>query len=308
MKKVAVVMGGPSAEREVSLRTGGAILDALREKGYHAVGLELVPETFVTQIKKEQIDVVFNAVHGKFGEDGVLQGGLELLHIPYTGSGVLASAMAMDKSVSKRLFLSANIPTPRSCFFNKQDDRQSVINDILARFAIPVVVKAAAQGSSIGVTIVEEAGALPMAVEKAFAYCDDILVEEFIKGREVTVAVWGNEKPEALPVIEIVPHSGRYDYHAKYTSGATEYHVPAQLDASTTQQVMHAAVGAFSVLGCCGVARADIMLDGNNKPYVLEMNTIPGMTATSLVPKAAAAAGIAFPELCERILLMVRYK
>lgn len=303
-KKIAVVMGGPSSEREVSLRTGGAILRALQEKGYNAIGLELVPETFLTQIKEEQIDVVFNAVHGKFGEDGILQGALELLHIPYTGSGVLASAMAMDKNISKRLFLSAGIPTPRSCFYNKQDDEQGLIGDILTSFAMPVVVKAAAQGSSIGVTIVEEAGALPSAVKKAFEYCDNILVEEFIKGREVTVAVWGSESPEALPVIEIVPHSGCYDYHSKYTSGATEYIVPAELDASTTQEVMQVAVRAFSILGCCGIARADIMLDDKNKPYVLEINTIPGMTATSLVPKAAAAAGISFPELCERIVMM----
>lgn len=307
-KKIAVVMGGPSAERAVSLNTGAAILLALQEKGYNAVGIDLEPARFVEQLTEAGIEVVFNAVHGKYGEDGVLQGALELLGIPYTGSGVLSSAMAMDKGITKRIFLSANIPTPRSHLFTKVDRKRDLMAEIRADFNIPVVVKSAAQGSSIGVVIVEKSDDLPEAIDQAFKYSETILVEEFIKGRELTVAIWGADEPEALPIIEIVPHSGRYDYQSKYTKGATEYIVPARLDDDTISIVQKVAVEAFNKLECRGIARVDIMLDKDNNPYVLEVNTIPGMTATSLVPKAAAAVGITFADLCERLLCMVECK
>ncbi|GMA99695.1 D-alanine--D-alanine ligase [Pelosinus sp. IPA-1] len=307
-KKIAVVMGGPSAEREVSLNTGKAILAALKESNYNAVGIDLEPTRFVEQLTEEGIEVVFNAVHGQYGEDGILQGALELLGISYTGSGVLSSAMAMDKGISKRMFLSADIPTPRSLLFTKADMNRDLVAEIVTKFSIPVVVKSSSQGSSIGVVIVEKSGDLVEAVQQAFKYSDTILIEEFVKGRELTVAVWGNKEPEALPIIEIVPHSGRYDYHSKYTSGATEYIVPAELNKATSALVQKIAIEAFLILGCSGIARVDIMLDSNDKPYVLEVNTIPGMTATSLVPKAAAAAGIKFPALCERLLCMVTNK
>lgn len=305
-KKIAVVMGGPSAEREVSLNTGKAILTALQEAGYkNTIGIDLEPTRFVEQLKEARIEVVFNAVHGQYGEDGILQGALELLGIPYTGAGVLSSAMAMDKGISKRIFLSAAIPTPRSLLFTKADLNRDLTAEIIDNFSIPVVVKSASQGSSIGVAIVEDAGNLSNAIQQAFQYSNTILVEEFIKGRELTVAIWGKDEPKALPVIEIVPYSGRYDYHSKYTKGATEYIVPAELTDEITLQVQKVALEAFKILGCCGIARVDIMLDSNNNPYVLEVNTIPGMTATSLVPKAAAAAGISFPDLCEKLLCMV---
>ena len=307
-KKVAVVMGGPSKEREVSLNTGAAILTALQEKGYHAVGIDLEPARFVEQLKEANIDIVFNAIHGLYGEDGMMQGALELLGIPYTGSGVLASAMAMDKGISKRIFLSANIPTPRSCLFAKTDRKRDLAAEIIAEYTIPVVVKSASQGSSIGVVIVEKSSDLSEAIDQAFMYSDTILVEEFITGREFTVAVWGSDAPEALPIVEIVPNSGRYDYHSKYTKGATEYIVPASLPESVATIMQQVAVEAFAKLGCCGIARVDFMLDKDNNPYVLEVNTIPGMTATSLVPKAAAAAGITFADLCERLLHMVECK
>jgi len=305
-KKIAVVMGGPSDEREVSLNTGAAILAALKEKGYNTVSIDLEPTRFVEQLSEAGIEVVFNAIHGRYGEDGVLQGALELLGIPYTGSGVLSSAMAMDKGISKRIFLSADIPTPRSRLFGNSDRKQDLVEIILTDFTIPVVVKSAAQGSSIGVMIVEDRGDLAEAIQQAFKYSDTILVEEFIEGKELTVAVWGNEELEALPIIEIVPHSGRYDYQSKYTKGATEYIVPARLSDELTSLVQKVAVEAFIQLGCRGIGRVDIMLDKNNNPYVLEVNTIPGMTATSLVPKAAAAMGISFPDLCERLLCMVK--
>jgi D-alanine-D-alanine ligase len=305
-KKIAVVMGGPSAEREVSLNTGKAILTALQEAGYkNTIGIDLEPTRFVEQLKEARIEVVFNAVHGQYGEDGILQGALELLGIPYTGAGVLSSAMAMDKGISKRIFLSAAIPTPRSLLFTKADLNRDLVAEIINDFSIPVVVKSASQGSSIGVAIVEDVGNLSNAIQQAFQYSSTILIEEFIKGRELTVAIWGKDEPKALPVIEIVPYSGRYDYHSKYTKGATEYIVPAKLADEITLQVQQVALEAFTILGCCGIARVDIMLDSENNPYVLEVNTIPGMTATSLVPKAAAAAGISFPDLCEKLLCMV---
>lgn len=307
-KKIAVVMGGPSAERAVSLNTGAAILLALQEKGYNAVGIDLEPTRFVEQLTEAGVEVVFNAVHGKYGEDGVLQGALELLGIPYTGSGVLSSAMAMDKGITKRIFISANIPTPRSCLYTKSDRKRDLSVEILQDFTIPVVVKSAAQGSSIGVVIVEKSADLPEAINQAFQYSETILVEEFIKGRELTVAIWGTDEPEALPIIEIVPHSGRYDYQSKYTKGATEYIVPAQLSELTTALVQKVAIEAFTKLECRGIARVDIMLDKDDNPYVLEVNTIPGMTATSLVPKAVAAVGIPFADLCERLLCMVECK
>jgi D-alanine--D-alanine ligase len=306
-KKIAVVMGGPSTEREVSLNTGKAILNALQEKGYDAVGIDLEPSAFIQQLQEHRIEYVFNAVHGQFGEDGVMQGALELMGIPYTGSGVLASAIAMDKGISKKVFLASGIPTPRSRLFDKEALKQNQLSEtIAAEFTFPLVVKATSQGSSIGVMIVKTQEGLPAAITQAFQYSRQILVEEFIKGKELTVAIFGGDQPEALPVIEIVPHSGAYDYHSKYTKGATEYIVPARLSADITKNVQEVAVDAFVALGCKGIARVDIMLDEENAPQVLEVNTIPGMTATSLVPKAAAAAGISFADLCERLLLTLK--
>ncbi|MDD4600769.1 MAG: D-alanine--D-alanine ligase [Negativicutes bacterium] len=307
-KKVAVVMGGPSDEREVSLNTGRAILSALQAKDYNVIGIDLEPERFATKIIQEHVEVVFNAIHGKYGEDGKMQGALELLGIPYTGSGVLASAIAMDKGISKQIFIAAGVPTPRSCLYTKKELSNTLLIKIESEFGLPVVVKSASQGSSIGVYIVEKTSDLQEAMNQAFKYSESVLVEEYIKGREVTVAVLGNNNPKALPIVEIAPHSGRYDYHSKYTKGATEYIVPAKLDDHVASSLQQVAIDAFIALGCKGIARVDIMIDKQNRPYVLEVNTIPGMTATSLVPKAAAAAGIAFDDLCEQLLLMTQEK
>ena len=303
-KRIAVVMGGPSAEREVSLNTGQAVLSALLAKGYDAVGIDLNPAQFVDQLKAARVDIVFNAMHGRFGEDGALQGTLDLLGIPYTGSGVLASAIAMDKTISKRLFLSAGIPTPQALCFEKNREITALTAEIRREFSLPVVVKAASQGSSIGVFIVMEDEQLEEAVREAFRFSDRIVVEEFIKGKELTVAVINGDDTEALPVIEIVPHSGRYDYRSKYTKGCTDYIVPAPLTSALTANVQQIALTAVTLLGCRGVSRVDMMMDDNGNAFVLEVNTIPGMTATSLVPKAAAAIGLDFPALCERLLLM----
>lgn len=299
---VAVVMGGPSAEREVSLNTGAAIANALREYGYtNVVEIDLDPRNFGKQLAESKAEVVFNAVHGLYGEDGRLQTLLEIREMPYTGSGMIASVSCMDKVITKRMLRDAGISTPACLIVNKKES--GIKEKIMQRFSLPVVIKPASQGSSIGVEIVKEEKKLDEALANAFKYSRDILVEEFIGGKELTVAMMQKDGDVvALPVIHIAPHSGTYDYHSKYTKGATEYICPADLDEETTKKVQEISKQAYEVLGCSGVARADVMLDEEGNGYVLEINTVPGMTATSLVPKAAAAAGISFPELCNIIL------
>lgn len=299
---VAVVMGGPSAEREVSLNTGAAIANALREYGYtNVVEIDLDPRNFGKQLAESKAEVVFNAVHGLYGEDGRLQTLMEIREMPYTGSGMIASVSCMDKVITKRMLRDAGISTPACLIVNKKES--GIKEKIMQRFSLPVVIKPASQGSSIGVEIVKEENQLDEALANAFKYSRDILVEEFIGGKELTVSMMQKDgEVVALPVIHIAPHSGMYDYHSKYTKGATEYICPADLDEETTKKVQEISKQAYEVLGCSGVARADVMLDEEGNGYVLEINTVPGMTATSLVPKAAAAAGISFPELCNIIL------
>lgn len=299
---VAVVMGGPSAEREVSLNTGAAIANALREYGYtNVVEIDLDPRNFGKQLAESKAEVVFNAVHGLYGEDGRLQTLLEIRGMPYTGSGMIASVSCMDKVITKRMLRDAGISTPACLIVNKKES--GIKEKIMQRFSLPVVIKPASQGSSIGVEIVKVEKQLDEALANAFKYSRDILVEEFIGGKELTVSMMQKDgEVVALPVIHIAPHSGMYDYHSKYTKGATEYICPADLDEETTKKVQEISKQAYEVLGCSGVARADVMLDEEGNGYVLEINTVPGMTATSLVPKAAAAAGISFPELCNIIL------
>lgn len=303
-KKIAVVMGGPSTEREVSLRTGQAILAALQRQGYDAVAIDLEPARVEAQLAACGAEAVFVAVHGQYGEDGTLQGLLELKGLPYTGSGVLSSALAMDKAATKMMFQAADVPTPRFAVLHEREDKEALAQDVVKLFGVPVVIKSTAQGSSIGVCVARREGEVLTALQEAFRYGPTVLLEEFIAGREVTVPVWcDGSDSEAMPIVEIAPKSGVYDYESKYTKGATEYIVPAKLPPHVTALVQQAAVQACQILGCRGVARADIMLDDKLRPYVLEVNTIPGMTETSLVPKAAAAAGISFDALCERILL-----
>lgn len=302
-KKIAVLMGGPSSEREVSLNTGKAIQDALSAKGYEVVSIDLEPTRFMEQVHESKAEIIFNAVHGLYGEDGAVQGALDMAGIPYTGSGVLASAIAMDKAICKQLFTASFIPTPRHRILTNDQPIDVVSAEIIKEFSLPVVVKAATQGSSIGVYIVEESDALLNAVREAFGYSNRVVIEEFIKGRELTIAVMEGNPPKALPIVEIAPYSGRYDYQSKYTKGATEYIVPAFLPDELTLSIQQTAIDVYRLVGCRGVARVDMILAADNRYYVLEINTIPGMTATSLVPKAAAAAGMSFPELCEHLLL-----
>ena len=299
-KKIIVLMGGPSKEAEVSRRTGAAIAEALESKGYNAQTLELNPRTVLKDIEDLGGEVVFNAIHGRYGEDGALQGLLEMAEIPYTGSGIMAHAVGMNKKVSKDVFKGANIPTAASESFNGNlESAEAIINHIHKEFTIPVVVKSATQGSSIGVTIVREESQLEAAVTEALKYDPILVVEQFLDGREFTVAVLDGE---ALSVIEIRPHSGEYDYKSKYTVGATEYLVPAPISDEMTAEMQRGELVYREVQGS-GVIRVDIMTDHADKMYVLEYNTVPGMTATSLVPKAANDMGIDFPTLCEKILL-----
>ena len=300
-KQIIVLMGGPSEEAEVSRRTGTAIAEALVSKGYKAQTLELNPRTVLQDIDSLGGEVVFNAIHGRYGEDGALQGLLEMAEIPYTGSGIMAHAVGMNKKVSKDVFKGANIPTARSESYNGNlKSAEAIIDHIRKEFTIPVVVKSATQGSSIGVTIVREESQLEAAVTEALKYDPILVVEQFLDGREFTVAVLDGE---ALSVIEIRPHSGEYDYKSKYTVGATEYLVPAPISDEMTAEMQRIGELVYREVQGSGVIRVDIMTDHADKMYVLEYNTVPGMTATSLVPKAANDMGIDFPTLCEKILL-----
>ena len=306
---VVVVMGGPSTEAEVSRRSGGQILQALLSKGYPAVGMELNPSTFAEEIQNLHPAIVFNALHGKYGEDGVLQGTLDMLGIPYTGSGVRAAALTMDKMMTKRIFRAEGIATPRFlCIHAGERDAQTA-ERVRAEFDLPLVVKAPEQGSSIGVYIVTREEDVQSAIDEAFSYGDTVLVEEFIQGRELTVAVWGTpSRGKAFPIIEITTTSGRYDYASKYTPGASRHLIPAELSAECTAAVQEMAVRAFNACGCAGVARVDVMLSDAGEPYAIEVNSVPGMTAISLVPDAARAVGIEFPEFCEEMLAMAGYR
>ena len=307
-KKITVVMGGTSSEAAVSRRSGAAILAALKEKGYNAEGLELNPDTFYDDIKKSGAAMVFNALHGRYGEDGILQGTLDMLDIPYTGSDVLAASLTMDKAMAKRVFAAENIPTPRYKIFGRGGDAQKIAAEIRREFNLPVVIKAASQGSSIGVYIVEKDEELDKAAEDAVSYGDNVLAEEFIKGRELTVAVYGEtQSPKAMPVIEITTLSGRYDYESKYTVGASTHIVPAPISDEKTAEAKSIAEKTFTVCGCRGVARIDMMMNEAGELFVIEVNSVPGMTETSLVPDAARSMGLSFPDLCEKILLMAGF-
>ncbi len=294
-KKIAVLMGGLSAEREVSLRTGAACLSALQQLGYPAVGID-VGTDLPGQLRDAAIEIAFIALHGRFGEDGRVQGLLEMLQIPYTGSGVLASSMAIDKVVTKQLLLYHELPTPGFDFMRPGESSES----LFARCKyLPLIVKPSREGSTIGISIARSREALRHGIDTAAALDGTVLVEEYIEGIELTVSVLNGQ---ALPIIQIVPKSGFYDYQAKYTAGATEYLLPAPLDAVSYQRIQQAAIAACKVLGCRGAARVDFMLR-EREFYCIEINTIPGMTETSLLPKAAGEAGIEFPRLVEQILL-----
>ena len=285
-KKVAVLLGGPGPEREVSLRSGAAVARALRSLG--AVVQEIDVKDLSLSLP-EPIDLAYNMIHGTFGEDGQIQEILERQGIPYTGEGVAGSQLAFDKILSKRAFDEHGVPTGRWHVI-AAGQRPS--------FEVPFVVKSPRQGSSVGVHIIKDSADLDSALEDCFRFGEAVIVEEFFSGRELTVGILGDV---ALPVIEIVPREGFYDYQHKYTQGASEYFVPAPIGEEATQAVQYAALAAKRALGLEIYSRVDVILASDGRLNVLEINTIPGMTETSLLPKAAAAAGLDFPTLCERI-------
>jgi len=306
-EKIAVLMGGRSLERDVSLRSGERVFSALGELGYRALALDVTPD-LVETLRREKPDAVYIALHGKFGEDGTVQEALEFLGIPYTGPGVVASALAWDKSLSKRLFSDAGIPTPPWVTFTSDAFKEMGAASALdlvpdAVGGLPLCVKPSKQGSALGLSKVEDAAALPDALLKALSYSDAALVERWIDGTELAVSVLGSgEGAEVLPPVEMVAKSGVFDYTAAYTAGATDYYCPARLDEAVTAEVVRLARECHTLLGCRDVSRVDMVVDGSGQPYVLELNTSPGMTETSLLPMAAAASGTDFPGLVGRMV------
>jgi D-alanine-D-alanine ligase len=300
MKRVVVLLGGLSSEREVSLRTGRAVSDALRSRGYDVVDVDMNRDV-ATALQAAKPDAVFNALHGRYGEDGCVQGICEVLGVPYTGSGVLASALAMDKVLAKRAFAAAGLPVPEGVDGTADELRGKTLAAL--GLSAPVVVKPRFEGSSVGVSIVQDERDFPGALERASATGPHVLVERFVRGREVCVGVLDGR---ALGTIEIVPASGFYDYEAKYQRNDTQYLYPARLDAAQHDVVMALCARAHDVLGCRGVTRADVLVPDGASPVLLEINTLPGMTGTSLIPKIARGAGISFEDLCARLVESAR--
>ncbi len=292
--KVAVLMGGRSAEREISLRSGNMVLAALQRKGVDVHAFDLAEQSF-DQLLTQRFARVFIALHGRFGEDGTVQGALEVMGIPYTGSGVMASALAMDKWRTKLVWLGAGIPTPAYELLTADSDAA----DVTTRLGLPLMVKPAHEGSSIGISKVESLEKFGPAYELAAQHDGSVIAEQFIAGRELTAAILHDQ---ALPLVRIEAPQGKYDYHNKYFGTATQYHCPSGLPAALEARIQAQALAAFKVLGCQGWGRLDIMLDANDQPWFLEMNTIPGMTDHSLVPIAARAQGVPFDDLVLRIL------
>jgi len=303
--KVGVLYGGRSAERDVSIMSGTGVLQALKSRGIDAHGFDPA-ERSLAELAAEKFDCVFIALHGRYGEDGSLQGALEQLGIPYTGSGVMASSVGMDKITTKIIWLSKGIPTPKYATVSPGDDLGKVVADL----GLPLIVKPPLEGSTIGITKVEKAEEFEAAVALAAGFDEVILAEEFVTGREFTVAVLGSGKDaRALPIVEIVAPQGNYDYQNKYFTDDVQYLCPAPLSPELTEEIQKHAVNAYRALGCEGWGRIDVLLrESDNRPFLLEVNTSPGMTGHSLVPMAARAVGIGYEDLCVEILRSARCK
>jgi D-alanine-D-alanine ligase len=301
---VAVLYGGHSSERDVSIASGEAVMNALRTVGFTVTGIDTGEPGYLSALEELHPAVVFIALHGKGGEDGCVQGVCEELGLAYTGSGVLASALAMDKVRSKIVYEAQGLPTPPAVSLT--DSTSWSEDDIIARVGTRSVVKPVKEGSSVGMSIVHQRDELQAAIERAFAVDDEVLVERFVSGTEVTVAVLGNDDLYALPVIEIVPTNEFYDFDAKYTPGGSQHICPAKLSPEIAERCQELAIAAHRALGCRGVSRTDFIIDGDGLPWLLETNTIPGMTTTSLIPDAARVQGMEFPELCTRLVEYAR--
>ena len=301
--KVAVLMGGMSAEREVSLMSGSGVLKALQSKGVDAHAFDPA-ERDLSELKRKGFERCFIALHGRFGEDGTVQGALELLGIPYTGSGVMASAISIDKVMTKRVWIAEGIPTPKYQLLRRGSYTRDQVVQIPDELGLPVIVKPAREGSSIGVSKVQGYSEMQEAVDAAAALDADVLCEQFVAGDEVTCPILGTgDNARALPVIRIVAPEGNYDYQNKYFTDDTKYLVPCGLPEGEEAAIQELVVKAYRVLGCRGWGRIDVMIDGaTRKPYLLEINTSPGMTGHSLVPMSARAAGISYEDLCVQLL------
>jgi D-alanine-D-alanine ligase len=303
--KVGVLYGGRSSEREVSIMSGSGVLKALQDKGIDAHAFDPA-ERSLADLAEQKFDRVFIALHGRYGEDGSLQGALEQLGIPYTGSGVMACAVAMDKITTKKIWLQHGLPTPNYAVLEADTD----LAQVAATLGLPLIVKPPHEGSTIGITKVNQAGELQAAYELAAGFDEEVLAEEFVTGRELTITVLGRGKQaRALPIVEIVAPQGNYDYQNKYFTDDTQYFCPAQIDESTAADIARIAVDAFNAIGCEGWGRVDVLLRASdNKPFLLEANTSPGMTSHSLVPMAARAVGMSYEDLCVEILRTARLK
>ncbi len=303
--KVGVLFGGSSAERDVSIMSGTGVLAALQSRGVDAHAFDPGARS-IAELAAEKFDRVFIALHGRFGEDGSLQGALEQLGIPYTGSGVMACAIGMDKIYTKMIWLMKGLPTPKYASLTPDTDLAQVVADL----GLPLIVKPPHEGSTIGITKVNAAGELQAAYELAAGFDDVVLAEEFVTGREFTVTVLGRGKDaRALPVVEIVAPQGNYDYQNKYFTDDVKYFCPAQLDEATAAEMARLAVDAYRALDCEGWGRVDVLLRAaDNKPFLIEVNTSPGMTGHSLVPMSARAVGMSYEDLCVEILASARLK
>ena len=301
--KVAVLTGGSSAEREVSLMSGTGVLAALRSQGVDAHAFDPA-ERELGELKRDGFARVFIALHGRHGEDGTVQGALELLGLPYTGSGVMASAIAMDKTMTKRVWLAENLPTPRWVWLAPGNQARERVRTVPDELGLPLIVKPPREGSSIGITKVVGYSDMTDAVQLAAGYDPDVLCEEFIAGEEVTCPVIGSgADARALPVVKIVAPEGKYDYKNKYFTDDTSYLCPSLLPPDEEREIQRLVVAAYQALGCRGWGRADLMIRAaDRKPFLLEMNTSPGMTGHSLVPMAARAAGLSYEQLCVFLL------
>ncbi len=294
-QKIAVLMGGRSSEREISIKTGKQISRALAGEGYEVKEFDPAG-ALVNGLKDFQPDVVFIALHGKYGEDGTMQGLLELLGFPYTGPGVLSSALCMDKVIAKKVMCYEGIPTP-SFHVITEELEEGAVENLIKELGLPLVVKPSKQGSAIGVSIVREKGELEKALNEALKYDQAVLVEAYIDGTELTAAVLGTKNPRVLPLVEIVFETEFYDYTAKYSPGMSHHIIPARISPEAAAKVEELALRTYRAMDCCQLSRVDFMLNSEGQPFVLETNTIPGMTETSLFPDAAKAAGISFAEL-----------
>ncbi len=298
--KIGVLAGGPSSERDISLESGTAVYNALKNSGFDARFID-IKGAHGRILERSNIDIAFIALHGGFGEDGTIQGILEKLDISYTGSGPRSSRLALDKIGSRKVFIKNAIPTPEYLAINKG----TAFRDLHKKFKLPLVVKPQKEGSSIGLSVVRRNAEVKGALDLAFRYNSNILIEKFIKGRELTVGILNKE---ALPVIEILSKKHVYDYGAKYIDKETEYIVPARIESEIYRKAQDLGVRAHRALGCRDFSRVDMRMDKDGNIFVLEVNTIPGLTQRSLLPKAAEAAGIGFGELCVRLLELALHK